>query len=45
MKDYKELILDLLFDESWELTLEQVKDMIEIPGDEKMGDYAFPCFK
>ena len=45
MKDYKELILDLLFDESWQLTREQVKDMIEIPGDEKMGDYAFPCFK
>lgn len=27
------------------LTAEEIKDMIEIPADSKMGDYAFPCFK
>lgn len=45
MKDYKKLIAGLLYDESWELSEEQLADMIEIPGDEKMGDYAFPCFR
>ncbi len=27
------------------LTAEEIKDMLEIPADSKMGDYAFPCFK
>ena len=27
------------------LTAEEIKDMVEIPTDSKMGDYAFPCFK
>ncbi len=27
------------------LTAEEIEDMIEIPTDTRMGDYAFPCFK
>ena len=27
------------------LEAEDVKALVEIPADNKMGDYAFPCFK
>ena len=27
-----------------DLPEDQIKDMVEIPPDEKLGDYAFPCF-
>ena len=27
------------------LELSEIQDMIEVPQDTKMGDYAFPCFK
>jgi len=27
------------------LSAEEIREMIEIPADSKMGDYAFPCFK
>lgn len=27
------------------LSLEEIQEIIEIPSDKKMGDYAFPCFR
>jgi arginyl-tRNA synthetase len=45
MIDFKEGIAQLLSKYIEGLELEQIKDMIEIPTDSKMGDYAFPCFR
>jgi arginyl-tRNA synthetase len=45
MTDFKDLIADAIYDEALGLTLEEIRGMIEIPADEKMGDYAFPCFR
>ena len=45
MVDFKEIIAKELYDEAFGLTTEEIKDLIEIPADEKMGDYAFPCFR
>jgi arginyl-tRNA synthetase len=45
MIDFKEIIADAIFDESLGLTRGEIRDMIEIPADSKMGDYAFPCFR
>ena len=45
MVDFKKIIADEIFDESLGLTVDEIRDLIEIPADEKMGDYAFPCFR
>ena len=45
MVDFKEIIAKELYDEAFGLTPDEIKDLIEIPADEKMGDYAFPCFR
>lgn len=45
MIDYKKLIAAEIFDEALGLTEEQIAEMIEIPVDTTMGDYAFPCFR
>lgn len=45
MINYKEKIADLLVQAVDGLELDEIKNMIEIPADSKMGDYAFPCFK
>ena len=45
MVDFKDIIVNEIYDESLGLTTDEIKDLIEIPGDEKMGDYAFPCFR
>ncbi len=45
MVDFKQIIADEVFDESLGLTSDEIKALIEIPADEKMGDYAFPCFR
>ena len=45
MTDFKELIADAIYDESLGLEKAEIKPMIEIPADETMGDYAFPCFR
>ena len=45
MIDFKELIAKEIFNESLGLELSDIKNMIEIPADESMGDYAFPCFR
>jgi len=45
MINFKDRIAALLAEAVEELTAEEIRDMIEIPADSKMGDYAFPCFK
>lgn len=45
MVNYKELICDILAETLTDMSKEEIMGMIEIPTDEKMGDYAFPCFK
>lgn len=50
MINYREKIADILMEIMGEqgsggLSREDALAMIEIPQDEKMGDYAFPCFK
>lgn len=45
MINMKEQIAAVLAEAVEGLTTEEIKDMIEIPADNKMGDYAFPCFK
>ncbi len=45
MINIKEKIAEILVEAMEGLTVEEIKDMIEMPGDSKMGDYAFPCFK
>lgn len=45
MTDFKELIANEIYDDALGLEKEEIKGMIEIPADETMGDYAFPCFR
>jgi len=45
MKEYKQLIGEAIHQAIDILTPEEAMDLIEIPTDETMGDYAFPCFK
>ncbi len=45
MINYKEQIAQLLSTAVEGLTVEELQEMIEVPADSKMGDYAFPCFK
>lgn len=44
MKDFKEQIAEC-FAKVIEISQDELKNMIEIPKDEKMGDYALPCFR
>jgi len=45
MKDFKSSIAEIISGIVKDLTLEEIKETIEVPQDSKMGDYAFPCFK
>ena len=46
MVDYKEKIAKVIVTAlDGGLTFDEVCEMVEVPGDSKMGDYAFPCFK
>ncbi len=45
MVDYKEKIAEILSGAVEGISLEEIKEMVEVPADKKMGDYAFPCFK
>ncbi len=44
MKDFKDEIAKQLA-KILNLEQEEIKNMIEIPKAEIMGDYAFPCFR
>lgn len=45
MIDFKTVIAQSIYDEALGLSIDELKAMIEIPADETMGDFAFPCFK
>ena len=45
MIDYKSKIAELIAENLENLSVEEVKKIIEVPGKADMGDYAFPCFK
>jgi len=45
MIDYKSRIAEIIKDAASGLTKEDIEALIEVPADEKMGDYAFPCFR
>lgn len=45
MIDYKEKIADIIAEAAEGLSADEIAGLIEVPTDEKMGDYAFPCFR
>ena len=45
MLQYVDKITDLIAPQVEGLEKDEIRAMIEIPADSKMGDYAFPCFK
>lgn len=45
MLQYVDKITDLIAPQVEGLERDEIRAMIEIPADNKMGDYAFPCFK
>ena len=45
MINYKEEIAKVLAEQVEGLELAEIMDMVEVPQDSRMGDYAFPCFK
>ena len=45
MEDYRSLIGEIISNEIGEMENLDVASLIEVPTDEKMGDYAFPCFR
>lgn len=44
MKDFKELIAKKLEEKELGLTYDEIYNLIEIPPQDDMGDYSFPCF-
>lgn len=45
MVNFKEEIAKIIANHVEGLELSEIQDMIEVPQDSKMGDYAFPCFR
>ncbi|MEG0830546.1 MAG: arginine--tRNA ligase [Anaerovoracaceae bacterium] len=45
MMNYKDKIAQLLAQSVEGLEVGEIRDMVEVPTDSKMGDYAFPCFR
>lgn len=44
MKDFKEIIAKELEEKDLGLSYEEIYNLIEIPPQDDMGDYSFPCF-
>lgn len=45
MKDYREIIAEKLEGKEIGLSKDEIYQLIEIPPQENMGDYSFPCFQ
>ena len=45
MVNFKEEIAKAIAKHVEGLEVAEIMDMVEVPQDTKMGDYAFPCFK
>lgn len=43
--NFKKEVVELLSDKIKDLSLDEIKSLIEIPSDKTKGDLAFPCFK
>ena len=45
MVNYKEEIAKVLAAQIPDMDAAEIQEMVEIPQDASMGDYAFPCFR
>lgn len=45
MKDYRQLIAETIAPHVEGFEVSEIREMVEVPSDSKMGDYAFPCFR
>ncbi len=45
MLNYKELVVEELLKHIEGLSKEEITDIVEVPTDKSMGDFAFPCFR
>lgn len=45
MINFKKEIAELIAQQDCGLTAAEIEEIIEVPQDPKMGDYAFPCFR
>ena len=45
MIDYRQRIAEILEPAAGGLSIDEIAQMVEIPAESKMGDYAFPCFR
>ena len=45
MIDFKKEIANIIYSEELGLEVEEIVNMVEVPTDKSMGDYAFPCFR
>ncbi|NLY81723.1 MAG: arginine--tRNA ligase [Clostridiales bacterium] len=45
MIDFKKELAKIIFSDDLGLSVEEIENMIELPTDKSMGDYAFPCFR
>lgn len=45
MQDFKLAVAECLKAKIEDLSVEEIKGLIEVPPNKEMGDYAFPCFK
>lgn len=43
--DFKNEVVELLASQIQDLTREELNELIEVPKNTSMGDFAFPCFK
>lgn len=43
--NFKNQIAEIISSEIKELDINEIKNLIEVPPEKNMGDYAFPCFK
>lgn len=45
MQDFKQVIANCLKEKIEDLSVEEIKALLEVPPNKEMGDYAFPCFR
>jgi arginyl-tRNA synthetase len=45
LMDFKNIIIELLSNYVLKLSESEMEEILEIPANAEMGDYAFPCFK
>lgn len=45
MINFKDIVIDTIFDLNINLNKEEIRELIEIPPNSEMGDFSFPCFK